>query len=141
VQAVLAQAKQPVLVWGEKTQTQPPLVLIYTGDATSHRALDLALRLAPRYNHQLQIWLQPQAPEAETMLRDELEARAARYAETHEAELSAEIVTFDAKANLGYKLQNADSVLGGSSANHAVILPGSQANLLASHPGPTILVP
>lgn len=168
-QAILAQSTRPVLVLGEVRHTEPPLVLLYTGSEAAQRGLTLAAQLAPRYQHQLQVWLHPQAEtEAEReQIEADLRTRVAQlqteYAHKHSPRdappsgetgtgengtdatgktiaLDVEIVALADNASIVRKLQNSES-LHETGALHTLILPGRRADLLAHHNGPTILVP
>jgi nucleotide-binding universal stress UspA family protein len=133
-QAVVAQATRPLLILGESRTTQPPLVLFYTGDESSRRALALAVQLAPRYEQRLQIWLRAAAEQSsatEAELREEIKKLTSQ--EDPSSPLQVEIIDLADHYSLSVRLHMADT--------NTVILPRAQAGLIDQHTGPTILVP
>lgn len=147
-QAVMTQATRPILMLGEGQKSEPPLIVVYTGDAASRRGLELALRLAPRFAHKLYVWVQPSAEDnalhaaaLQEDVRSLLAQNQADYARTHEQSLQAEIVPIATPGALSARLQGVDADLAQKMSQRTVILPNSLAHLVAHHAGPTILVP
>lgn len=162
VQAVVTRTTRPVLVLGETQRTAPPLVVIHTGDAASRRALELAVRLAPRFEHQLEIWIQPVPSQAMSAtgldtgqagatvtdvdtivaaVQAQLDEAQANYRQVHDAPLEARLVPLVKSGALLTRLQDAGLELTGRAPQRTLILPNRQSHLMAYHGGPAILVP
>ena len=144
-QAVMTQAKHPILMLGDTQKTEPPLIVVYRGDEASRRGLELALRMAPRFEHKLQVWLQPSAQDDGQALQSEVQNLLAQhqtaYSQRHAADLQTKTLLLDTPNALTARLQGVDADLAQKMSERTVVLPGSLAHLVTYHTGPTILVP
>jgi nucleotide-binding universal stress UspA family protein len=124
--ALVRQSRQPLLILGESGGLQPPLTAVYTGTPAADRALVWLAELARRSAQPVHVLLF--APPAHAHNAAELEAQA-------RARLGDLPVKFT-HVRYGNILGTLHAHDGGT-----LVLPSEQADLVAEHPGPTVIVP
>lgn len=132
-QSLVSQAQRPLLILGEGSGLEYPLTVVYTGTAAAQRALELAVRLVRREPSRLRVvvWDGGDA----TLDTLQLEQAARRLVEIEPAR-SETRVTFARVSHAADLLAALRALDGGT-----LVLPRDQAELVAQHTGPTLLVP
>lgn len=133
VQSLVRQTQRPLLILGEGSGLQYPLTVVYTGSAASQRALELAVRLARREPARLRVvvWDGGDGSVETTQLE-----QAARRCVEGDPVRNVPRVTFVTATHSADLLATLRALDGGT-----LVLPHEQADLVAQHGGPTLLVP